>query len=195
MLNRLRIIFKNKYPMYFNPALEIYIFDDESVINSTTGMIEHKKNKPSLIIAKIYGYLCCNLKISCERSVQDRDDNYTNDMLERTKNDHNRFRFGNLNGVSADKIYNELFDCKHKIVYQFGNSIILYKRTKSVLQFYMSIEQFSRWFILATIAAIAYFIYLMQLKCILEKYYQHILSLILAIIILMEAEKTTVYMI
>ena len=129
--------------MYFNPALEIYVFDDQATIDSITGIIEHTNDKLGIIIAKIDGYLCCNLEISCERSPQDSNENYTTEKLD--GNSHHIFGFGNYGGASANEIYNEFFGCDHKVVHQYQNKYILYKRVNSVLQIYISIEHFSQW--------------------------------------------------
>ena len=130
--------------MYFNPAIEIHVFDDKATINSTTGAIEHEYSIFGLTIAKIEGYLCSNLKISCERLPQDRDDNYTSAMLD-DKNSHDRFKFSCCDEVDTNVIYNEFFGCGSKVIHQHHNNYVLYKRANSVLQFYMSIEHFSQW--------------------------------------------------
>lgn len=130
--------------MYFNPAIELYVIDNEATINDSTGAIEHNYNVFGMIIAKIEGYLCSNLKISCEKSPDDHDNNYTQTIMENISS-HNIFNFGYSGEVNADEIYNAFFGCKSKVVHQNKNNYVFYKRNNSVLQFYISIEHFSRW--------------------------------------------------
>ena len=129
--------------MYFNPALEIYVFDNEATINDLTGTIDHEYKVFGMIIAKIEGDLCSNLEISCERSPHDENDNYT--MEKRKAYNYNRFRFDNSDRVSADEIYHAFFGYDHRFVHQYQNKHILYKRVNSVLQIYISIKHFSQW--------------------------------------------------
>ena len=130
--------------MYFNPAIEIYVFDDQATINNTTCTIEHGYGIYGLTIAKIEGYLCSNLKISCTRSLHDKDDNHTSAMLDDADR-HDRFKFSCYGEIDTDSIYNEFFGCDSKVIHQHRNNNVLYKRVNSVLQFYMSIEHFSQW--------------------------------------------------